>query len=137
MIANIRNFVKAVENNLIYMWFFDIIYILSQKCDWLHSHCFILQWLFCFEVSRKIIWFISNLYPVIQIICTLLARILVCPCHFKQVPSFFAFDVHFLIYMEIDLNLNWFKLVYVINLDEYADTGTHRIALFCNKIEVI
>ena len=24
---------------------------------------------------------------------------------------------------------------YVINLDEYADVGTHWIALFCNKIE--
>ena len=26
---------------------------------------------------------------------------------------------------------------YVINLDEYADIGTHRIALFCNKNDVI
>ena len=26
---------------------------------------------------------------------------------------------------------------YVINLDEYADVGTHRIALFCNKNTVI
>ena len=26
---------------------------------------------------------------------------------------------------------------YVINLDEYADTGTHWIALFCTEIEVI
>ena len=26
---------------------------------------------------------------------------------------------------------------YVINLDEYADTGTHWIALFCNRIEVV
>ena len=26
---------------------------------------------------------------------------------------------------------------YVINLDEYADTGTHWIALFCKKYEVI
>ena len=25
----------------------------------------------------------------------------------------------------------------VINLDEYADTDTHLISLFCNKIEVI
>ena len=25
---------------------------------------------------------------------------------------------------------------YVINLDEYADTGTHRIALFCKKIKL-
>ena len=25
---------------------------------------------------------------------------------------------------------------YVINLDEYADTGTHWIALFCNRIEI-
>ena len=24
---------------------------------------------------------------------------------------------------------------YVINLDEYADTGTHRIALFCKKMK--
>ena len=26
---------------------------------------------------------------------------------------------------------------YVINLDEYADIGTHRIALFCNKNDAI
>ena len=26
---------------------------------------------------------------------------------------------------------------YVINLEEYADTGTHWIALFCKKYEVI
>ena len=26
---------------------------------------------------------------------------------------------------------------YVINLDEYADTGTHWIALFCNRIEMV
>ena len=26
---------------------------------------------------------------------------------------------------------------YVINLDEYADVGTHWIALFCNKNEII
>ena len=26
---------------------------------------------------------------------------------------------------------------YVINLDEYADVGTHWIALFCNKSEIV
>ena len=26
---------------------------------------------------------------------------------------------------------------YVINLDEYADVGTHWIALFCNKNEIL
>ena len=26
---------------------------------------------------------------------------------------------------------------YVINLDEYADVGTHRIALFCNRSEIV
>ena len=26
---------------------------------------------------------------------------------------------------------------YVINLDEYADVGTHWVALFCNKIEIV
>ena len=26
---------------------------------------------------------------------------------------------------------------YVINLDEYVDVGTHRIALFCNRNEII
>ena len=26
---------------------------------------------------------------------------------------------------------------YVINLDEYADVGTHWIALFCNKNEIV
>ena len=26
---------------------------------------------------------------------------------------------------------------YVINLDEYADGGTHRIALFCNRNEIV
>ena len=26
---------------------------------------------------------------------------------------------------------------YVINLDEYADVGTHRIALFCNRNEIV
>ena len=26
---------------------------------------------------------------------------------------------------------------YVINLDEYADVGTHWIALFCNRIEIV
>ena len=26
---------------------------------------------------------------------------------------------------------------YVINLDEYADIGTHWIALFCNKNEIV
>ena len=28
-------------------------------------------------------------------------------------------------------------VVYVINLDEYADTGTHWIVLFCKKNEII
>ena len=27
--------------------------------------------------------------------------------------------------------------VYVINLDEYADLGTHWIALFCNRNEIV
>ena len=26
---------------------------------------------------------------------------------------------------------------YVINLDEYADTGAHQIALFCRKNEIV
>ena len=26
---------------------------------------------------------------------------------------------------------------YIINLDEYTDVGTHWIALFCNKNEVV
>ena len=26
---------------------------------------------------------------------------------------------------------------YVINLEEYVDTGTHWIALFCNRIEIV
>ena len=26
---------------------------------------------------------------------------------------------------------------YVINLDEYADVGTHWIALFCNRNEIV
>ena len=26
---------------------------------------------------------------------------------------------------------------YVINLDEYADIGTHWIALFCNRSEIV
>ena len=26
---------------------------------------------------------------------------------------------------------------YIINLDEYADVGTHWIALFCNKNEIV
>ena len=26
---------------------------------------------------------------------------------------------------------------YVINLDKYADLGTHRIALFCNRSEIV
>ena len=26
---------------------------------------------------------------------------------------------------------------YVTNLDEYADTNTHQIALFCNKNEIV
>ena len=26
---------------------------------------------------------------------------------------------------------------YVINLDEYADVGTHSIALFCNRNEIV
>ena len=27
--------------------------------------------------------------------------------------------------------------VYVINLDQYADVGTHWIALFCNRSEIV
>ena len=27
--------------------------------------------------------------------------------------------------------------VYITNLDEYADVGTHWIALFCNKNEIV
>ena len=27
--------------------------------------------------------------------------------------------------------------VYIINLDEYADVGTHWIALFCNRSEIL
>ena len=26
---------------------------------------------------------------------------------------------------------------YVINLDEYADVGTHQTALFCNRNEIV
>ena len=26
---------------------------------------------------------------------------------------------------------------YVINLDDYADVGTHQIALFCNRSEIV
>ena len=26
---------------------------------------------------------------------------------------------------------------YIINLDEYADVGTHWVALFCNKNEIV
>ena len=26
---------------------------------------------------------------------------------------------------------------YVTNLDEYADVGTHRIALFCSRSEIV
>ena len=26
---------------------------------------------------------------------------------------------------------------YVINLDEYADVGTHQVALFCNRNEIV
>ena len=26
---------------------------------------------------------------------------------------------------------------YIINLDEYADVGTHRIALFCKKNKIV
>ena len=26
---------------------------------------------------------------------------------------------------------------YIINLDEYADVGTHWITLFCNKYEIV
>ena len=29
------------------------------------------------------------------------------------------------------------KGAYVINLDEYADVGTHWIALFCNQSEIV
>ena len=28
-------------------------------------------------------------------------------------------------------------MVHVINLDEYKDTGAHRVALFCKKIEIV
>ena len=28
-------------------------------------------------------------------------------------------------------------VAYVINLDEYADVGTHWIALFCNRNEIV
>ena len=28
-------------------------------------------------------------------------------------------------------------LAYIINLDEYADIGTHWIALFCNRNEIV
>ena len=28
-------------------------------------------------------------------------------------------------------------MAYVINLDEYADVGTHWIAIFCNRKEVV
>ena len=27
--------------------------------------------------------------------------------------------------------------IYVVNLDKYADLGTHRIALFCNRSEIV
>ena len=27
--------------------------------------------------------------------------------------------------------------VYLVNLDEYADVGTHCIALFCNRSEIV
>ena len=27
--------------------------------------------------------------------------------------------------------------VYIVNFDEYADEGTHWVALFCNKSEII
>ena len=27
--------------------------------------------------------------------------------------------------------------IYVVNLDKYADLGAHRIALFCNRSEIV
>ena len=48
---------------------------------------------------------------------------------------------------KIQSNCSWFKqtkrfkcwdaLDYEINLDEYADLGTHWITLFCNKSEIV
>ena len=45
--------------------------------------------------------------------------------------------------MNLDLMVYFQEIIkikdgeYVINLDEYADTGTHWIALFCKRNEII
>ena len=41
------------------------------------------------------------------------------------------------VYSRNNLSKKLKDVVYVINLDEYADEGTHWIALFCNRSEII
>ena len=41
------------------------------------------------------------------------------------------------VFSENNLPLKIKDEAYVINLDEYADVGTHWIALFCNRNEIV
>ena len=41
------------------------------------------------------------------------------------------------VYSRNNLSKNVKNEAYVINLDEYADVGTHWIALFCNRNEIV
>ena len=38
--------------------------------------------------------------------------------------------------MNLDL-MEFFQEIYVINLDEYAEVGTHWAALFCNRSKIV
>ena len=42
-----------------------------------------------------------------------------------------------LFFQEKNLPLKIKDRAYVINLDEYAYVGTHQIALFCNRNEIV
>ena len=41
------------------------------------------------------------------------------------------------VYSRNNLSKKLKDVVYVINLDQYADVGTHWIALFCNRSEIV
>ena len=51
--------------------------------------------------------------------------------HYQNEPRFHG------VYFRTNLSKTIKDGAYVINLDEYADVGTHWIALFCNRNEIV
>ena len=55
-----------------------------------------------------------------------------------QIQTYYQNEPRLMVFFQEIIYLKKIKDgAYVINLDEYADVGTHWIALFCNKNEIV